>query len=381
MPTRPHSIVLMMADVKPFGGAETYLYLLAVHLDRSTFAPRVIVPREGPMVERLRQAGVPVDVLPLCRPRDVTRLPRFLKLLRDHHVRLVNAHGVRAGFFGALARARLPIKVAVTEHNLQDWRRHAIPRLIDRFIARHNDVRITVSRSIADDMIAAGVCRPERTKVVYLGIETERYRVDAARRAAARARFGIGPDTLAVVGAGRLAPMKGFIDLVEAAPAIVARVPGARIIIAGDGEERGRLQRRIDALAVGKAVTLPGFVGDMPELLAAADVFVLPSVELPGAPREGLPVVIMEALASNCPVVTTRVSGNPEIIEDGVNGRLVPPGDPPALAAAVAGILEDPDRARLGEAGRRIVDERFSIERSVARHSELFLRLIESSGR
>jgi glycosyltransferase involved in cell wall biosynthesis len=128
-------------------------------------------------------------------------------------------------------------------------------------------------------------------------------------------------------------------------------------------------------------VSLPGYVSDMPELMAAADVFVLPSVEVPGSPREGLPVVIMEALASSCPVVTTAVSGNSEIVEDGVNGRLVPQHNPAALADAIVSVLQDPDRARLGENGRRIVEERFDLDRSVHNHAELFLRLIESRRR
>ena len=368
----------MASDVKPFGGAETFLQLLAERLDPRDFAPRVVVPRHGPLVDRLRARDIPVDLIPLSRLRDLARLPQFLRSLDRTGIRLINAHGVRAGFFSALARTRRPLRVAVTEHNLQDWRRHRALRALDGLIARHNDMRIAVSQAVHDDMISSGVCAPGMVQVIYLGVETERYRPDAARRARARERFAIGADEAAVVAAGRLAPMKGFIDLVEAAPAVVARVPRARIIIAGDGEERARLRARIDAIGVGASVSLAGYVQDMPELMAAADVFVLPSVELPGSPREGLPVVIMEALASGCAVVTTAVSGNSEIVEDGVNGRIVAQHDPAALADAIAGILADPDRARMGENGRRIAVERFDLDRSVRQHAELFIHLIES---
>lgn len=376
MATPPYPIVLMMSDVKPFGGAEHFFTLLVRHLNRDLVSPRVVVPRVGAMVDAIRATGVPVDVIPLTRPLDIRHFPGFLGLLESHGTRLVNAHGVRAGFFGALARKRLPLRVVVTEHNLRE-RQTMLNGFIDRFVARNIDRRVTVSQAVADGLVASGVCGPDEIQVIHVAVETERHRPDPARREAARRRFGIAEGELAVVAAGRFHPMKGFIDLIEAAPAIAGGVPNARIILAGDGEERDRFRRRIDALGVGNAVSLPGYVKDMPELLVAADVFVLPSVELPGSPREGLPMVITEALASGCPVVTTAVSGNREIVSDGVNGLIVPQQDPAALAAGIVRILRHPDRRRMGENGRRIVTERFGIERVAGEYTDLFLRLIE----
>jgi glycosyltransferase involved in cell wall biosynthesis len=377
---RPYPIVMMMSDVKPFGGAEHSFSLISRHLDRSIFSVRVVVPREGAMVETIREAGIPVDVIPLTRARDAARLPRFISLLRSHRVRLVNAHGVRAGFYAGLARMALPIKVVVCERNLQSWRSHAVPRAIDRFIARRNDFRIGVSQAIVDDMVAAGVIRRELTRAIGGGVDTARLAVDAARRERARARFGFAPDELVVVSAGRLHRMKGFIDLVEAAPRVVAALPKARIVVAGDGEERAALERRIAELKVGGAVRLIGFVRDMPELLAAADLFVLPSVSLEGTPREGTPMAIVEALAAGLAVVTTRLSGNAEIVRDGFNGRVVDPQDPAQLAEAIVQVLRSPERRPMGENGRCLVLERYSIERVVAGYTEIFLGLLEGTG-
>jgi glycosyltransferase involved in cell wall biosynthesis len=174
--------------------------------------------------------------------------------------------------------------------------------------------------------------------------------------------------------------MKGFIYLVEAAPRILERLPAVKIIIAGDGEEKGNLTRRIGELGVGSRVLLPGFVENMPDLMRAADVFVLPSVEVAGAPREGLPMVIAEALATGCPVVTTDVSGNKEIVTDGLNGRIVAQQDAEALADGVIRVLADPDRNRLGEAARRTAEENFSIQIATSRYTRLFLDLIEDGG-
>jgi glycosyltransferase involved in cell wall biosynthesis len=376
---RPYPIVMMMSDVKAFGGAEHSFSLISRNLDRSVFSVRVVVPREGPMVDTIRDAGIPVHIMSLTRARDATNFPDFIALLRKHRIRLVNAHGVRAGLYAGVARMTLPIKVVVCERNLQSWRARAVPRAIDRFIARHNDFRVGVSQAIVDDMVEAGVITRDRTRAVGGGVDTTRLAVDATRRERARAAFGFAPGDLIVVTAGRLHRMKGFIDLVNAVPRIIEQVPHARIIVAGDGEERETLEKRIAELNVGHAIKLIGFVSGMPELLAAADLFVLPSVSLEDTPREGTPMAIVEALASGLAVVTTAVSGNAEIIRDGFNGRVVPPQDPARLANAIIEVLQSPARKEMGENGRKLVLERYSIEYVVAAYREIFLNLLEPS--
>ena len=369
----------MLSDVKPFGGAEHSISQLVRNLDRSIFSPRVLVPREGPILDAIRDAGIPVHVMPLTRLRDIVHFPRFLALLRAHRIRLVNAHGVRGGFYAGLARMSLPIKVVVCERNLQAWRAQALPRAIDGFIARHNDFRIGVSQSIVDDMVAHGVIARERARAIAGGVDMKRLAVDPARRERARQQFGIAENELAVVTAGRLHKMKGFIDLVNAVPRIIEQVPDARILVAGEGEERGALEKRIAELDIGHAIRLIGFVRDMPELFAAADVFVLPSVALENTPQEGTPMTIQEAQAAGLAVVTTRVSGNAEIIRDGFNGRVVEPQNPTQLADAVAGVLRSPERKQMGENGRRVVQERYSMEYVTSAYTEIFLGLLESA--
>jgi glycosyltransferase involved in cell wall biosynthesis len=371
----------MLSDVKPFGGAEHFVAELVRNLDRSRFEPRVLVPRDSPVVNRFRAARVPVHVMPLTEPRDIVNLPRFLALLGEHHIRLVNAHGVRSGFYAGLARRMRSVKVVVCEHNLQPWRAQMLPRALDRFIAHNNDVRIGVSQSIVDDMVSAGVIARERTRVIPGGVDMTHFDVDAAGRERARARFGIAAGELAVVTAGRLHPMKGFIDLVNAIPRIIKSVPNARIIVAGEGEERGVLEKQIADLNLGGSIRLIGYVRDMPELFAAADMFVLPSVALPGAQQEGTPISILEAGAAGLPVVTTRVSGNAEIIQDGFNGRIVEPQRPAQLADAIVGVLRNPERMKMGENGKQVVRERYSLEHVVNAYTEVFLNLLETDQR
>ena len=226
---RPYPILVVLSDVKPFGGAEHSIAQLVRNLDRSLFSPRVLVPREGAIVDTIREAGIPVHVIPLTRARDIVNFPRFLSLLKEHRIRLVNAHGVRGGLYSGLARMTLPIKVVVCERNLQAWRARASLRAIDRFIARNNDFRVGVSQSIVDNMVDAGVIPRERTRAIAGGVDMKQFALNRERRERARARFGVGEGELAVVATGRLHRMKGFIDLVNAVPRIIERVPEARI--------------------------------------------------------------------------------------------------------------------------------------------------------
>jgi glycosyltransferase involved in cell wall biosynthesis len=378
---RPHPILILLSDAKPFGGAEHSVADLVRRLDRSLFSVRVVVPRESSSVERFRAAEVPVHVMPLTRARDLVRFPRFLALLDEHRIELVNSHGVRGGFYAALAQRMRGVKVVVCERNLQPWRAQVGPRMLDRFVARNNDVRVGVSQTIVDDMVAANVIARERTRMIPGGVDVARFAAAAARRDHARTQFGLEADRLVVVAAGRLHPMKGFIDLVNAVPRVVERVPQALVLVAGEGEERALLEKRIAELKVGHAIRLIGYVRDMSQLLGAADVFVLPSVGIPGKQQEGTPLSIQEAGATGLPVVTTRVSGNAEIIRDGFNGRIVEDQNPGQLADAIVDVLEDRERRKMGENAQRVVRERYSLEHVVAAYTEMFLDLLEAGQR
>lgn len=182
--------------------------------------------------------------------------------------------------------------------------------------------------------------------------------------------FGALPrEPATVLAVGRLVEKKGFADLLAAWPAVRARVPAARLVIVGDGPERADLVERARALGVTDSVT---WAGPLPQdavraHLATATLFALPCRIARDGNRDGLPTVLLEALASGLPCVTTTVTGNPEIVRDGVEGRLVPPDDPAALAAALGDLLLDPEaRARMAEAARASAIERFDLRHNVA---------------
>jgi len=173
---------------------------------------------------------------------------------------------------------------------------------------------------------------------------------------------------------------KGYQDLLEVVPGVSARRPDARFVWAGEGSLEGELRARARALDVEHAVCFLGRRADVPDLLAAADLFVLPSR------FEGLPLVALEAMAAGLPVIGTRVCGTSEVVLDGVTGRLVPPGAAPELTAAILEALEQPERStRWGAAGRERVEREFSAGRmtreTIAVYEELFHQPAAASDR
>ncbi len=185
---------------------------------------------------------------------------------------------------------------------------------------------------------------------------------------------GDGKGERLVAAVGRLVDKKGFDVLLAAAPAILARHPEARIVLGGGGDLRGELEAQARRLGVERSVTFTGALShpEVLALIAAAEVFVMPSVRDPRGNVDGLPIVVLEAMAAGKPVVASEVSGIPMAVAAGETGLLVPERDPAALAAAVGELLADPDRARrLGAAGRRRVETELNWDAVAAIHDRL----------
>jgi len=197
--------------------------------------------------------------------------------------------------------------------------------------------------------------------------------VGAADRAALRAALGLAPDDLVVGTLGRLyEPKKGLAVFLDAAERITADVPRARFVLAGDGPSRPALEKRAGAPGLAGKVRFAGARRDVHRLLAAYDLFVQPSL------WEGFGLTVLEAMAMERAVVASAVGGHREIVRDGIDGVLVPPGDPRALAAAVVDLLADPGRrAASGRTARARVLAEFPIERLVDETTALYDALLE----
>lgn len=359
------------------GGAERVVADLARHLDRRLFRPLVCCLNfKGRLAEALEADGVPVFALDKRPKLDLRVLVRLVRLMRRERVDVVHTHLWTSAFWGRLAGAlaRVPV-VVITEHNLDTWRR-APHLLADRLLGRVTDDWVFVSREVEAFYRARLALPAGRGHVVHNGVDVAPFtrRPDAA---AVRARMGL-PAAARVAGVvGRLEARKGHRFFLDAMRRVVDRAPGTIGLIVGEGREKEALLAQRDALGLGDAVRLVGYWPDLAEAFAALDVFVLPSL------MEGHPLAILEAMAAGKPVVATDVGGNGEAVQPDVTGLLVPPADPAALADAILSLLAEPERSlALGEAGRRSLDRRFSLEAAVRANEHLYLqRYQERTGR
>jgi glycosyltransferase involved in cell wall biosynthesis len=191
-----------------------------------------------------------------------------------------------------------------------------------------------------------------------------------------RQEFGIADDSPIVTVLARLNEMKGIQYFLDAAPAVLSIFPKTRFLIVGDGPARADLQQYAERVGLGSSVIFTGFRMDVPEILKATSISVLPSLS------EGLSNVLIESMAAGVAVVATSVGGNPEIVDDGATGILIPPRDAGSIARAITQILSSPEMAaRLGAAGRERIESRFSMERAVHETQSLYTSLLQSSGR
>lgn len=348
----PVTVVYAFLDLDD-GGAQRLALRSARGLDPSAFRARVLcVRRRGRLAGEAEAAGLPVAVLGrMERPMDagaVLAIARWLRRVGAGvvHVSLYSRASPYVRLAARLARA--PLVVAHEHCRAAPPRR--LRRWADRALAR-GTCFVAVSRADRDALVAAGAAAND-VHVIYPGIDVAAF---APRdRDAARASLGWPADRPIVLVPARLHPMKRHVDLIAALPALVARVPGIWVVCAGSGPLATVLPALASAAGAGDHVSFVGPRSDMPTLMAAADVVALCS----GA--EGTPAALIEAqVAARC-VVATAVGGVPEVVTDGVTGRLVAPRAPAALAGGLAEVLGDPvGRAAMARRARAAAVARF----------------------
>jgi len=278
---------------------------------------------------------------------------KALRVAQKRRADVMHAHWViPGGVMAAYAAGARPLVVSLHGSDVFVAERSAIARAAARAAFRRAGWITACSDDLRDRAVAIGA-DPARLEVVPYGVDFTRFSPDPEARLAVRRELGLD-EAPVVFSAGRLVSKKGFEYLIDAAGQLAARQPSLRVLIAGDGDLRDALAARAARVAPG-AVMLLGrrAQDDIARFAAAADVVAVPSVVDAAGNVDGLPNVALEALATGTPVVASRVGGLPSAIEDGVTGRLVPPGDPAALAQAIQDLLANPLAARaMGEAAR-----------------------------
>jgi L-malate glycosyltransferase len=360
--------LLLLTSVLDKRGAEKIILKLALGLDPDRYLVKVVCLRSRtPFVDEFRARGVEVILLGMERYFQFRPLWRLYTLLRREKPDLVHTHLYRDAVYARpLARLAGVRGVVSTLHNSYVWRSR--PQLIlDRLTSIFADRIAAVSDAVKKFAIEHEHIPAGKLVTVHNGIETGLFQLPPEEREAARRELGLNPDELAVGTMGELAEQKNHRCLLDAVPAVLKRRPQTRFLIAGDGELKEKLLARRDELGLGDRVRFLGYREDVPRLLSAFDIFVLPSL------WEGLPVALIEAMAAGVPIVATDVDGNIEVFGHGEAGLAVPPGDPERLAEGLLELAGDPDRRkRLGETGRRRARELFDVRVMIRRYGELY---------
>jgi glycosyltransferase involved in cell wall biosynthesis len=354
------------------GGAEQLLVDAVRHLDRDRrrYEVAYLLPWKDALVGELRSQGVAVHSLD--GGSGTAWLGRLRRLARGRGIGLIHTH---SPYPAIGARTAVGAHHVYTEHNV--WQRyHRATYWGNLLTFFRNDHVFAVS-----DQVRASIRYPSGLGLMTMPpVETLYHGLDMARL---QERADVGgvrlelaiPDDAPLVGTvGNLTPKKAHGDLIEAVSIVRRRLPDVRLVLVGQGPLERDLRERVRGLGLNEAVVFAGYRTDATRLMAAFDVFVLPSR------FEGLSIALLEAMALGRAVVATRVGGSPEVIEDGDSGILAEAGDPGALAEAIRSLLDDPSRrARMGQAARRRAG-RFDIGAAAARMEEVYEGLLGEPG-
>jgi glycosyltransferase involved in cell wall biosynthesis len=365
--------VLQLITGLEIGGAERLLLDTVRHLDNAQFQSVVAcLYNNGRIGRQIAELGIPVADMHMRSFADPCGLMRLLAFLHQEKPDILHTHLFRANVWGRLlgAAIRIPVIVSsehsLTEHYFEGRRRTPWLTGIDNLTARCCKVIIANSHATKKYLVENGV-RLEKIEVIHNGVDTRGYTGNHLG-SAIRTEFGLDSAKL-VTMVGRLHPQKNHRLLIEAFAQLHARLPQTKLLIVGEGPLEEELRMLGRAQAPG-AIIFAGARSDIPAIMAASDLVMLPSR------WEPFGIVLVEAMSAGKPVIGTAVDGIPEVIVDGKTGLLVRPGDAAALADAMFGLLNDPARAtRMGELGRARARRQFDIRKAVADLQLLYLRL------
>lgn len=363
--------ILQLISSGGFYGAESMMVGLCAGLRDAGHRVLVGVFQDlrEPHVEVYEQAllnGLDACLLP-CRGRWDRSIPGQLRRIIDtNEMDVVHCHGYKPDLYLASLRRGKTVFVS-TCHS---WTKRPFYMdyyaKLDRLALRRFNAMTAPSPHILDILADSGI---ERDRLTFIpnGIDLNRFSGPAPRL---RQEFG-WQDNLVVGIVGRLIVTKGGEFLIRAARQIVEQFPQVRFVFVGDGEERNSWSALAQELGVAEQVVFTGARGDMPAVYASCDVVALPSM------NEAMPMVLLEAMSSRCPVVATTVGAIPQLIQSGEQGFLVPPANPDELAGAILALLKDPDlRRRMGHAGRLKVEAEYSSKAMTNRYLEIYKRYL-----
>lgn len=368
---RPINVLRVVIGLNQ-GGVQQGVLNLFRGLDPRRFRPiACAIENDGAIGREIAAGGFEVVVLGRRKKGWGIGIVRDLaRLIREREIQIVHGSSYHPSLFARVAGLLAKAPVLISHEHTMFLHRRPKRCLYSHLLGKVTDANIAVCRAVRDQVISWYRLDPTRVRVIYNGVDADRFRPGLAQVEAKR-RLGIGPEVLTVMAIGRLDPEKGHRFLFEAISPLW-RQRNLRVVVVGTGRGEEAVRAAADAHGVTPAVTFTGLRRDIPELLAAADIFAAPTLQ------EGFPNAVLEAMAMARPVIATDVAGNTEAVTHEHDGLVVPRADVGALRSALVRLLDQPVlRDRLAAAARETVLARFTTARFVTGMQDLYEELVD----
>lgn len=328
------------------------------------------------IVQKARSLHLDVEILKMGNKFSPSIIAKLTKLLRDRKIDILHTHGYKADIIGFLSAKKMKMPLLSTAHG---WTQGEVCLRFyyrcDSWFLRFFPTVVAVSEEVRKGLRVRGIS-PSKIVMIENGVDIERLKEIENRNVALRNEFGLGENYHIIVAVGRLAPEKGFKYLLEAVQMIGEDEQEVKLFIIGEGVLGNDLKSYAERLGIQERVIFTGFRKDVLSFLSLADIVAMPSL------TEGIPIALLEAMALGKPVVAARVGGIPMVVSHGETGLLVEPTNPRMLSDAIKKILTDEDMAfKLGMAGRKFVEEKFSAEVMRCKYGKVYERMIEQIGK
>jgi glycosyltransferase involved in cell wall biosynthesis len=340
------------------GGVERVIQSIVTSLDTSRFEVKVIALAAGGVIaDELANAGISIETMSWKNCYNPINICRLSRAIRNYRPSIIHMHGYFAETMGRLAVFGRRFPATIVHHHSVFHGLTLFNRMLDHFLMRFTSWQIMISEEIQHTFAKAGYPL-KKSSVIYNGVDGKVFENRRTNRP---------PHTAIMVAI--LRPVKGHRFLIEAFSEVGRRFSDAHLIIVGDGPLREALQEQAKSLGCEEKVEFLGMRDDIPALLDRASIAVMSSL------REGLSLSIIEAMASGLPVVASRTGGTPEVVEDGVTGMLVSPGNPQELAEALSVLMSDSEKAHaMGLAGRKKYEVKFTKKKMISELEALYER-------
>ena len=326
--------------------------------------------KQNKYLEIVEKMGFDQVMIPALNRLDLTIITKLVKLIKEKNIKIVHTHGYKSNFFGMVASKLCSVKVLTTVHGwIQNNFRGRFYVRVDKFMLKYFDNIITVSNQIRNELIYLGV-KKEKIITVHNAINLSNYRPEVTSNIL-RKEFGFSKNYFVVSTVGRLSREKGHKDFIKCAKILIEKNFEGIFFLIGDGPAMDELINYTKVLGINEKVIFTGYRNDMVDIFSSIDILINPSY------TEGLPNVILEAMAMNKPVIATNVGGVSEIVKNEVTGLLIKPKKPLEIARSIE-ILKDNEvlRNRLIYCGRKRIEEQFCFKKRMKKIKDIYSNII-----